>query len=519
MPSSDAVRAEGEYRFGRLLKTEEFTEQKRIKPYPSTSTEIGSSSPGSHSSERVQPNMDGSLDNSYDSSFGRSDYQSREDRTASPPLTTQQQTYSDYGSATTNYNGYGRNEYATRQEYTARSEFIGRNPAVVAATIEIETSPIASSEAANSLGAKIQSFLSDQVTPIRLASHLAVVAVAAVVLIVSRVELPNWQFSLRNLPEDGIFAAQPGSSIVADNPLVASGSSVADATEAFQRAVVPFTSANQVAEVVQPEAVIPAAPQVAAPPTERMAIETYTVKPGDTVLGIAAKFNVNPETIQWANPELEANPDLLRIGDRLVILPTDGALHVVQPGDTLYSIAARYKVTAQAIAEAPLNQLESIDSPISIGTQIIIPGGTKPYITRQVETYAGPVPDSAIKGSGTLGWPAAGSITQTFWGGHRAIDIGARTGTPVTSSDAGYVIASKTGGWNNGYGNMVMVDHGNGYVTLYAHLNSIYVRQGENVSKGQQIGTVGNTGNSTGPHLHFEVRYQGVARNPFTYLP
>lgn len=513
MPSSDAVRAEGEYSFGRLLKTEEFTEQKRIKPYPSTSTEIGSSSPGSHSSERIQPNMDGSLDNSYDSSSGRSDYQSRADRTANSPLTTQQPTYSDYGSAPTNYNGYGRNEYISRPE------FAGRNPAAVAATIEIESSPLDGSVAANSLGAKIQSFLSDQVTPIRLASHLAVVAVAAVVLIVSRVELPDWQFSLRNLPENSIFAAQPGSPLIADNPLVASGNSVADATEAFQRAVVPFTSANQAVEAVQPEVANPVAPQVAAPPTERTSIETYTVKPGDTVLGIASKFNINPETIQWANPELEANPDLLRIGDRLVVLPTDGALHVVQPGDTLYSIAARYKVTAQAIAEAPLNQLESIDSPISIGTQLIVPGGTKPYITRQVETYAGPVPDSAIKGSGTMGWPAAGSITQTFWGGHRAIDIGARTGTPVTSSDGGYVIASKTGGWNNGYGNMVMIDHGNGYVTLYAHLNSIYVRQGENVGKGQQIGTVGNTGNSTGPHLHFEVRYQGVARNPFTYLP
>ncbi|MCB0113544.1 MAG: peptidoglycan DD-metalloendopeptidase family protein [Caldilineaceae bacterium] len=386
----------------------------------------------------------------------------------------------------------------------------------------METSTIAGAEAANSISEKLQSFLSDQVTPIRLASHLAVVAVAAVVLIVSRVELPNWQFSLRNLPEDSIFAPQEA---VSDTSLtggaLATGNSVADATEAFQRAVVPFTSANQPAAevVVPPQAVNPVAPQVAAPPTERASVETYTVRSGDTVLGIAAKFNINPETIQWANPALEANPDLLRIGDRLVILPTDGALHVVQPGDTLYSIAAKYKVTAQAIADASLNQLESIETPLSVGTQLIIPGGTKPYITRQVEAYVGPVPDSALKGSGALGWPTSGSITQTFWGGHRAIDIGAYTGTPVTSADGGYVIASKSGGWNNGYGNMVMVDHGNGYVTLYAHLNSIYVRQGENVSKGQQIGTVGNTGNSTGPHLHFEVRYQGVARNPFTYLP
>lgn len=373
----------------------------------------------------------------------------------------------------------------------------------------------------NKLSEQIQNFLSDQVTPIRLASHLAVLAVAAVVLIVSRVELPDWQFSLRNLPENGVFSAQgtQGVTLNGENPLAATGNSVADATEAFQRAVVPFTESQEAAVAVQPQAISATAPQVAAAPTQRTAIDTYTVKPGDTVLGIAAKFDINPETIQWANPELEANPDLLRIGDRLVILPVDGALHVVQSGDTLYSIAARYKVAAQAIVEHPLNQLENVDTPISVGAQLIVPGGTKPYITRQVATYTGPKPDTALTGSGSLSWPTSGSVTQTFWGGHRAIDIGARSGTPVTSSDGGYVIASKTGGWNNGYGNMVMVDHGNGYVTLYAHLNSIYVRQGENVTKGQQLGTVGNTGNSTGPHLHFEVRYQGVARNPFTYLP
>ena len=374
---------------------------------------------------------------------------------------------------------------------------------------------------ATKLRIQLQDFLNDQVTPIRLASHLAVLAVAAVVLIVSKVDLPDWQFSLRNLPQEGLFTAQDAQSMTldGDNPLAPAENSVAAATEAFQRAVVPFTEQQQAVPMAQAQAVEALAPQAPVVARDRTAIETYIVRPGDTVLGIAAKFNINPETIQWANSELEANPDMLRIGDRLVILPVDGALHVVQPGDTLYSIAAKYKVTAQGIVDYPLNKLESIDTPISVGTQLVIPEGTKPYITRQVETYSGPVPESASKGTGSLGWPTVGQITQTFWGGHRAIDIGARPGTPVTSADSGYVIAAKTGGWNSGYGNMVMVDHGNGHVTLYAHLNSIYVRQGESISKGQQVGTVGNTGNSTGPHLHFEVRYQGVARNPFTYLP
>ena len=112
---------------------------------------------------------------------------------------------------------------------------------------------------------------------------------------------------------------------------------------------------------------------------------------------------------------------------------------------------------------------------------------------------------------------ASGSVSQQFWGGHRAVDIGSWTGAPVKASDSGYVVTAG-GGWNGGYGNHVIIDHGNGFVSLYAHLNSIYVRAGENVARGQHLGSVGNTGNSTGPHLHFEIRYQGVPRNPFSYL-
>lgn len=366
-----------------------------------------------------------------------------------------------------------------------------------------------------SVDSRLKEFLSDQFTPIRLASHLAVLAVAAVVLIVSQIDLPDWQVSLRALPGGGGGTVESVSLNGQQNPLAGS---VNSATEAFQRAVVPFTE-----QTTQESAVLPAQAEsrvaVSGSPSQRTEVETYTVRAGDTVLGIAARYGLQPETIQWANPELEANPDMLRIGDRLVILPVNGAVHVVQPGDTLSSIAARYKAPVQDIVDMPLNNLSDINMPISVGSQLIIPGGTKPYIPRQVAVYSGPIPSNATRGTGSLGWPTSGIITQPFWNGHRAIDIGAYTGTPVTAADSGYVVSSQTGGWNNGYGNMVTIDHGNGYVTLYAHLHSIYVRQGENVSKGQQLGTVGNTGNSTGPHLHFEVRYQGVPRNPFNYLP
>ncbi|MBI3959295.1 MAG: peptidoglycan DD-metalloendopeptidase family protein [Chloroflexi bacterium] len=366
---------------------------------------------------------------------------------------------------------------------------------------------------------RAQAFLGDQISPIRLASHLAVIAVAAVVLIVSQIELPDWQFSLRNLPKDGLFAVSQNQAATSAHNSLAAGNNASEAAEAFQRAVIPFTNQQTQPLLSSTQGVVaPVQAPASGLVTAREQIETYSVRSGDTVLGIAAQFNLQPETIQWANPELEANPDMLRIGDRLVILPVDGVLHVVQRGDTLSTIAAKYKVTTEAIVGFGLNHMADSSTPIAVGQQLVIPGGNKPYIAKQVLAYSGPVPEGASRGSGNFAWPTSGTITQPYWNGHRAIDVGAWTGTAITAADSGYVIATSAG-WNNGYGTMVMIDHGGGYVTLYGHMNSIFVRQGESVAKGQQIGTVGNTGNSTGPHLHFEVRYQGVARNPFNFLP
>lgn len=342
--------------------------------------------------------------------------------------------------------------------------------------------------------------LADQVTPVRLAGHLSVLLVAAVILVISQIELPNWDISLRAFPTvapEGIGGATRTTSSRVSQILAGQNATNAISGASLQRAIVPFT-------------IIPEEPQEG--------IESYTVQAGDTVLGIAEKFGLKPESIQWANPSLELNPDLLRVGDRLEILPVDGALHRVKVGETLSTIAAQYKVSVDDIVGFAANDLIDAGAPLYIGTNLIVPDGVKPYVPQPVFAYSGSVPTGATKGTGSFVWATSGSITQRFWSGHKAIDIGSWTGAPVKAADSGHIIEARYGTYNNGYGNAVIIDHGNGFVSLYAHLNSIYVRVGENVARGQQIGTVGNTGNSTGPHLHLEIRYQGVSRNPLSYL-
>ena len=346
--------------------------------------------------------------------------------------------------------------------------------------------------------ANVQRTLADQVTPVRLAGHLSVLVVAAFILFISRIAIPNWDISIRSLPTASLEDASlsSGGAVTRISQMLAGQDpNLTFASTSLQRAVVPFT-------------IIPEQPQPG--------IQSYSVQPGDTVMAIAQKFGLKPESIQWANPDLELNPDLLRIGDQLEILPVDGALHRVKPGDTLSTIAQEYKVSVDDIVGFGANEITDANVPLVSGAQLIIPNGVKPQVAVQVFAYNG-APTTAVKGSGSFVWPTSGSVTQRFWSGHPGIDIGSWTGAPVKAVDGGHVVVAQTG-WNSGYGNHVIIDHGNGFASLYAHLSSFYVRVGENVTQGQQIGAVGNTGNSTGPHLHLEIRYQGSPRNPFSYL-
>lgn len=246
-------------------------------------------------------------------------------------------------------------------------------------------------------------------------------------------------------------------------------------------------------------------------------ITTYKVQAGDTISDIAAKFGIKPETLLWANSELENNPDLLSIDQVLTILPIDGVYHQVGGSDTIDGIATVYKTDPQAIIDSPLNNLNLENPIIKPGQWLVVPDGTKPYIPKYVSVAAVSAPSGSLGGTGAFSWPTSGSITQQYWNGHRGLDIGAWTGAPIYAADSGYVVAAQ---WDDrGYGRMVIVDHGNGFKSLYAHLSVIYVSVGEEVAQGQQIGEMGSTGNSTGPHLHFELILNGAQRNPWGFLP
>ena len=244
----------------------------------------------------------------------------------------------------------------------------------------------------------------------------------------------------------------------------------------------------------------------------------YQVQAGDTAQSIAAAYGLKPETIMWSNPAIEDLPDLLRIGQEVVILPIDGVYHEVAEGDSLASIAAKYKVAVDAITGAAneWNGLQPPDFAITTGTKLIVADGTKPYVAKLVTAYNGPIPEGA-RGTGRFQWPVIGRITQEYWYGHRALDIAAPTGSPVYAADGGFI--TFVGPTDVGYGNLIRVDHGNGFASWYGHLSSFNVVLGQAVQRGDLIGYVGNTGRSTGPHLHFEIRTGDGLINPRLYLP
>lgn len=240
-------------------------------------------------------------------------------------------------------------------------------------------------------------------------------------------------------------------------------------------------------------------------------ISVYVVREGDSLSQIAEMFEVTTNTVLWAN-DLRSATDI-HPGDSLVILPIVGVRHVVKDGDTLSTIAKKYESDAEEILS--FNQLASA-AELSVGSTLIIPGGNMHQATpKRVARSSGSVsvsaPESGANSSG-FRHPLPGSVRTQGLHGYNAVDLAAAAGAPIYAAAAGEVIVSKTGGWNGGYGNYVVIKHAGGTQTLYAHNSSNAVGVGAYVVAGDVIGYVGNTGRSTGSHLHFEVR---GARNPF----
>lgn len=232
-------------------------------------------------------------------------------------------------------------------------------------------------------------------------------------------------------------------------------------------------------------------------------LRTHKVAVGETISTIAAQYDLDIETVQNANPGLGT---IIHPGDEVVILPQKGALHVVDAGDTLWRLSTIYGVAMESIITANSKANEKI----IIGEKLFIPGGK---LSRAAAT---PVSRGV---TARFLWPTSGEFSSPFgyrWGRlHAGIDIANDIGTPIRAAHAGQVLST---GWDGGYGYTIVIDHGQDYTSLYGHLDSYAVTPGQYVQTGQFIGRMGNTGNSTGPHLHFEVRVNNKPVNPMSYL-
>jgi murein DD-endopeptidase MepM/ murein hydrolase activator NlpD len=263
----------------------------------------------------------------------------------------------------------------------------------------------------------------------------------------------------------------------------------------------------------------------------RYDVEEYRVVHGDSIFAIAESFKLKPETVLWANYDvLQDDPHSLKPGQVLKIPPTDGIYYQWKENDTLESVADEFKASIDDILNYPGNDIDLTNPKVDSGSWVMVPGGQREFVQWLVPTVAkgasgtSSTSQSACAGgavgSGGFVWPADNHFLSgnDYWSGHLGIDISAGEGAPVYAADSG-VVTMAQGGYNYGYGNVIQIDHGNGYSTVYAHLSVIGVGVCESVGAGQWIGSAGNTGNSQGAHLHFEVRQNGGFINPWFVLP
>lgn len=248
-------------------------------------------------------------------------------------------------------------------------------------------------------------------------------------------------------------------------------------------------------------------------------ITEYTVVEGDTISRVASKFGVSVNTVLWANNLSFSS--YVKPGQKLIVPSVSGVVYKIVRGDTISKIAAKYGVAGDKIISANGLATEGL----VVGNYIIVPGAkvietAKPRAVASTpsKTPARPAASSPVSGTGRMQWPSACQRISQYYKGwlHTGVDIACPWGTTLRAADGGRVIRVQYG--RTGYGYNVMIDHGGGVVTLYGHMSSIDVVNGQYVERGEIIGGEGSTGRSTGPHLHFEVRINGAFVNPLSYI-
>lgn len=275
-------------------------------------------------------------------------------------------------------------------------------------------------------------------------------------------------------------------------------------------------------------------PQTSVSDISAMEVTQYTVQSGDSVFSIASDHHLKPDSVLWANASaLSGNPESLSIGQQLNIPPVDGVYYQWKAGDTLQSVADTFQVDPSVILEWPGNHLDIANPQFTVGQYVMIPGGVGQFTDWVVAVPWAPhsgastisdqctIPADHAYGTGGFIWPSAAHwISGNDYGpSHLGIDIAGDLGDPVWASDSGVVIWA--GSMSGGYGNVIIIEHDTAahtYDTVYAHLSAVLVKCGQSVAQGQSIGQIGSTGNSTGPHLHFEVRMDGGFLNPHYVL-
>ncbi len=354
----------------------------------------------------------------------------------------------------------------------------------------------------------------------RYSAHAAILALALLVGVIGRLAFVPLNAAVN------ISGAE--SSALVSSSKSAFAEAVAEPTMPVSNISVQRQFANQMNRAVFRQAL----PRTNLPERVRLEVITYTVQSGDSIFGIADQFDLSAYTIAWANMEtLQGAPYLIQPGLTLFIPPVDGVYHTVMQGETSDSIAEQYEIPTEVI----YNQWNDVEPgrPLAVGTQLVIPNGVGDEVEWEPPSPEPVAPgvgiasaswgycgDTAVSGPGatSLFILPTGSTLVSGWyfhdyrnPGHIGLDYKCSLGDPIYAADNGVVVFA---GWSGGYGNLVRVSHGNGYETYYAHFNGFAVSCGEPVYQGTVLGYCGTTGWSTGPHLHYEIRFNGVPQDP-----